>query len=144
MAARLDREGLGLVAVAILVVILLAAGGWFLYNPPGRADSTAEVQPPPVTSEAELSPSPRTGPREISYPGRDGATVLELLNESHRVRLDTELLLFGSIVLEIDSVAALPNEFWSFYRDSTRGDRSPERCTTRTGEVIRWVLTERR
>lgn len=144
MSGRLDRESLALAGVAALALVLLALGGWFLYHPPGPVDPSSAVPVQPVPEEPQPAASPRVEPREFSYSGRDGATVLELLNESHRVRLDTELLLFGSIVLEIDSVTAQPDEFWVFYRDSTRGDRSPERCTTRTGEVIRWVLTERR
>ena len=143
MSALLDREGMGLVAVAVLAVIFLGVGAWFLYHPP------QESAPP--GSEQQVAAAPRTTPIagtdflvEISYPGRDGATVLDLLKEQHRVRLDSELALFGAIVLDIDSFAARPDEFWIFYRDSLRGDRPPDICTTRTGESIRWVLKARR
>lgn len=143
MSALLDREGMGLVAVAVLAVIFLGAGAWFLYHPP------QESAPP--RSEQQVSASPRpthvAGTDvlvEIDYPGRDGATVLDLLKEHHSVRLDSELALFGAIVLDIDSFSARPDEFWIFYRDSLRGDRPPDVCTTRTGESIRWVLKARR
>jgi hypothetical protein len=80
----------------------------------------------------------------ISYAGEDGKTVLELLKQDHRVQLDSELLLFGSIVLAIDTFRAGPDDYWIYYRDSLRGDRSPEVCTTHTGETIRWLLRSRK
>jgi hypothetical protein len=145
MSTLLDRENLALVVVAALVVVFLAAGAWFLYHPPLPPTSavTQPVSTPPVQSTTAATVG-SNGAREVLYGGQDGATVLDLLKQDHRVRLDTELLLFGSIVLEIDSVAAKPDEYWVFYRDTTRGDRSPEACTTRTGETIRWVLKQRR
>jgi hypothetical protein len=81
---------------------------------------------------------------EFHFAGEDGKTVLELLNRDHTVVLDSELLLFASIVLAIDSFAAASDEYWIFYRDSLRGDRSPEVCTTHHGETIRWVLESRK
>lgn len=139
MAGPLDRESLGLTLLALLVIVFLAGGAWFLYHPPAPAvDSVTERTATPDTTAAPK------GPREISYTGRDGATVLELLKERHQVKLDSELALFGAIVLKIDAVEAGPDEFWIFYRDTLRGDRSPDECTTYTGESIRWVLLERR
>lgn len=144
MGSALDREGLALVVVAVLVVVFLAAGAWFLYHPPPPAQSSSQTSPP-VDAQPAVSPATRPDVvAEIVYPGRDGSSVLDLLKEEHRVRLDSELLLFGSIVLEIDSLAAASDEYWVFYRDTTRGDRPPEACTTRTGETIRWVLKQRR
>lgn len=144
MSALLDREGLALLVVAVLVVVFLVAGAWFLYHPPQSPSPPAADLAIPT---AGRPPVPSDRPEvvtEIVYPGQDGVTVLDLLKEDHRVRLDSELLLFGSIVLEIDSLAARPDEYWVFYRDTTRGNRSPEACTTRTGELIRWVLKQRR
>ena len=141
MSALLDKEGLGLALLALLVIVFLAVGGWFLYHPPADPAPSPSLN---VTPLPEQSSNPGSGPAEVSYPGRDGATVLELLKERHTVLLDSELALFGAIVLQIDGQAALPNQFWIYYRDSLRGDRSPDECTTRTGESIRWVLNERR
>jgi hypothetical protein len=134
---------MGLSALALLVVLFLAAGAWFLYHPPG----SGEDAPAPEVRPSAVMPTPvNRGDvvAEVGYPGRDGATVLELLKEDHQVRLDSELLLFGAIVLEIDTITARPDEFWIFYRDTTRGDRPPDECTTKTGEWIRWVLKPRR
>jgi len=142
MAGFLDREGIGIVLVAVLVVGLLAAGAYVLWNPPAEgpgggtttATSTDSVAPPVVTDST----------MEFLYLGEEGRTVLELLNRDHAVVLDSELLLFGSIVLQIDSFSAGADQYWIYYRDSLRGDRSPEVCTTLAGETIRWVLTRRR
>ena len=144
MSALFDREGLGLLAVAATVVVLLVVGAWFLYHPPASTPPTANSgskEPPQLVTSI---PDRSGKPSEISYPGQDGATVLDLLKAEHQVRLDSELMLFGSIVLQIDSQTARPDEFWAFYRDSLRGDKSPERCTTHTGETIHWVLRQRR
>lgn len=145
MSTLLDREGLGLLVVAVLVVVFLAAGAWFLYHPPQAPDPQGSLPALPTPAEP-VAPAVRRPDvvAEIEYPGRDGATVLDLLKEDHQVRLDSELLLFGSIVLEIDTLSARADEFWVFYRDTARGDRSPEVCTTQTGETIRWVLRRRR
>lgn len=134
-----DRETLGLTFLALLVIVLLAAGAWFLYHPPTTAPEPLAQAP---TESRDTAKAP-VGPTEITYPGRDGATVLELLKEQHTVKLDTELALFGAIVLKIDQVEAGPEEFWIFYRDSQRGDRPPDVCTTFTGESIRWALLKR-
>ena len=142
MAGFLDREGIGIVLVAVLVVGLLAAGAYVLWNPPAEgpggdtttATSTGSVAPPVVADST----------MEFLYLGEEGRTVLELLNRDHVVVLDSELLLFGSIVLQIDSFSAGADQYWIYYRDSLRGDRSPEVCTTLAGETIRWVLTRRR
>lgn len=141
MSGLLDREGLGLALLALLVIVFLAVGGWFLYHPPAGPEP---APPLTVTRLPKDTSAAATAPLEVSYPGRDGATVLDLLKERHSVLLDSELALFGAIVLRIDSLAAGPNQFWIFYRDSLRGDRSPDECTTHTGESIRWVLLERR
>lgn len=133
----LDREALSLAGLAVLVLLCLAAGAWFLYHP-------ASPEPPETSTVDTAVPPEPPVPREISYPGRDGATVLELLKERHTVRLDSELMLFGAIVLDIDSLRARSDEFWIFYKDSVRGDRPPDECTTRTGEWIHWVLLQRR
>jgi hypothetical protein len=142
MAGFLDREGLGIVLVAVLVVGLLAAGAYVLWNPPAEdpgGDATtgtsAGSDPPLVIADSTM---------EFLYPGEEGRTVLELLKQDHVVALDSELLLFGSIVLQIDSFSAGPDQYWIYYRDTLRGDRSPEVCTTTAGETIRWVLTRRR
>lgn len=141
MSALWDREGLGLALLALLVIVFLAVGGWFLYHPPSDSKPAPELKVSPLPGDSATG---RTEPVEIGYEGRDGATVLELLKEHHTVRLDSELALFGAIVLDIDSTSAGPNEFWIFYRGTERGDRPPDECTTRTGEYIRWVLLERR
>ena len=140
-APGLRRRWVVLALLALLVIVFLAVGGWFLYHPPAEEPSSPELD---VTPRSGDTSAPGSGPTEVSYAGRDGATVLELLKERHRVRLDSELALFGAIVLEIDSLAAGPSQFWIFYRDSLRGDRPPDECSTRTGEWIRWVLLERR
>ena len=141
MSGLLDREGLGLALLALLVIVFLAVGGWFLYHPPAEPETSPA---PIVTRPPEVTSATPPGPPEVIYSGRDGATVLELLKERHTVVLDSELALFGAIVLQIDSLAAGPTQFWIFYRDSLRGDRPPDECTTFTGESIRWVLLERR
>lgn len=140
MAGFMDREGIAIVLVGVLIVGLLAAGAYVLWNPPAEdpppdtaADTTITV--PRVVSDTTL---------EFRYVGEEGRTVLEQLKQHHEVVLDSELILFGSIVLQIDSFAAGPDQYWIYYRDSLRGDRSPEVCTTAAGEQIRWVLTRRR
>jgi hypothetical protein len=140
MAGFMDREGIAIVLVAVLVVGLLAGGAYVLWNPPAEnlppittADTTTAV--PQVVSDTAL---------EFSYMGEEGRTVLELLKRDHQITLDSELILFGSIVLQIDSFTAGPDQYWIYYRDTLRGDRSPEVCTTAAGEQIRWVLTRRR
>ena len=141
----LDREGLLILILAVAVMALLAAGAFVLWKSPDAPPVvTHDTKPPPVDGE-RTSPPPFVSDTtlEFEYPGQDGRTVLELLNEQHTVRLDSELLLFGSIVLAIDTFAAAPDQYWIYYRDSLRGDRSPEVCTTFAGETIRWVLTRR-
>ena len=141
----LDREGLAIGVVAVLVVALLAAGAYVLFETPAPADGSLDVafdtsrtaRPPPAPAVSDST-------LEFAYPGEEGRTVLELLKREHEVRLDSELMLFGSIVLAIDTFVATQNQYWIYYRDSVRGDRSPEVCTTVTGETIHWVLTQRR
>jgi hypothetical protein len=142
MAGFMDREGIAIVMVAVLVVGLLAAGAYVLWNPPTEnpvVDSTTAT-----ATGTEVRPVVADSTMEFVYPGEDGRTVLELLKRDHTVALDSELMLFGSIVLQIDSFAASPHQYWIYYRDSLRGDRSPEVCTTVAGESIHWVLTRRR
>jgi hypothetical protein len=137
-----------IVALAALVLMLMVAGAFVLWEspqdslsgvtpatPPDTAASGGDVRPPRVVSDTGL---------EFRYPGEDGKTVLELLKGEHEVVLDSELLLFGSIVLAIDSFVVAADQYWIYYRDSTRGDRSPEVCTTYSGETIRWVLRRRK
>ena len=144
----LDREGMLIVALAALVLILLVAGAFVLWEVPG--DSPSDMTPATPPDTATLSGDVRP-PRVVSdtglefrYPGEDGKTVLELLKGEHEVVLDSELLLFGSIVLAIDSFVVAADQYWIYYRDSVRGDRSPEVCTTYSGETIRWVLRRRK
>ena len=144
----LDREGMLIVALAALVLMLMVAGAFVLWESPqdslsgvapatplDTAASGGDVRPPRVVSDTGL---------EFRYPGEDGKTVLELLKGEHEVVLDSELLLFGSIVLAIDSFVVTADQYWIYYRDSTQGDRSPEVCTTYSGETIRWVLRRRK
>jgi hypothetical protein len=144
----LDREGVLVVLVAVLALVLLVAAGYFLWHPPGVGRQGAALPPGPGTDTTTPPPTPPVqNPAAfptISYAGEDGRTVLELLKQDHQVQLDSELLLFGSIVLAIDSLRAGPGDYWIYYRDSLRGDRSPEVCTTYTGETIRWLLRSRK
>lgn len=147
----LDKEGALILGLGVLALVFLALGGYFLFNPPGKPDGVIPVvdvrrdgrQDAPDTLPVD-TPAPSRAPLEVVMEGQDGRTVLDLLSESHTVAVDTELLLFGSIVLAIDSVHAESGEYWIYYRDSLPGDRPPEACTTRTGESIRWVLKQRR
>ena len=143
MSSVLDREGLALLVVAGLVVVFRLRAPGFFTIPAAHAEHLPAFD---ALIRGPWSP-PRRGRmlwRRSSMRAATGSSVLDLLKEDHRVRLDSELLLFGSIVLEIDSLVAAPDEYWVFYRDTTRGDRPPEACTTRTGETIRWVLKQRR
>jgi hypothetical protein len=145
----LDREGVLILVVAVLALILLSAAGYFLWHPPedGEQGSVRPPEPGPGTDTAVPPTPPVRDPAtfpEVSYAGEDGKTVLELLKQDHQVQLDSELLLFGSIVLAIDTLKAGPGDYWIYYRDSLRGDRSPEVCTTHTGETIRWLLRSRK
>ena len=141
-----DAEGVLIIALAVLVLLLLVAGAFFLIDAPGTdpdgqtvtqpVDTTPQTQrPPPLVSDSTL---------EFIYPGQDGRTVLDLLEQRHAVTLDSELLLFGAIVIAIDSFPSGPDQFWIYYRDSAEGDRSPDVCTTYPGETIRWVLRRRK
>jgi len=147
----LDREGALILGLGLLALTFLALGGYFLFNPPGQPQV---VEPgaspvrdrfaaPPAYVPAD-TPMAIRAPRELTMAGEDGRTVLDLLTETHTVVVDTELLLFGSIVLAIDSVHAESDEYWIYYRDTIPGDRPPEACTTHAGETIRWVLKRRR
>jgi len=154
MAARfLDRDGLFIVGLGAVALLSLAFGGYFLFNPPQVAErpgGETGTHPMADTTHAVVQPQSSdtaTGVRlvpEVLVPGEDGRTVLDLLEASHKVEIDTELLVFGSIVLAIDSVHAGPSEYWVYYRDSLPGVRPPEACTTQTGETIRWILKHRR
>lgn len=143
----LDREGLLIVSLAGLSVILLVAAAVALWIPPGGSgDAPSETaprrQPQPISADHPVVD--RDAIAVIEYAGEAGATVLDLLKREHTVAIDTELLLFGSIVLTVDSLTAAPNELWTYYRDGVPGDRSPDECTTFTGETIRWVLKARK
>jgi hypothetical protein len=147
----LDREGALILGLGLLALTFLALGGYFLFNPPGQPQverpGYGPIQDSLNASPAYLSadtPAAVRAPRELTMAGEDGWTVLDLLAQTHTVVVDTELLLFGSIVLAIDSVHAESDEYWIYYRDTIPGDRPPEACTTRTGETIRWVLKRRR
>ena len=147
----LDKEGALILSLGVLALVFLVLGGYFLFNPPAeppgvpavidRGDDSPTVSPPVDPAD---TPMAIRAPREVVMVGQDGRTVLDLLSESHTVAVDTELLLFGSIVLAIDSVQAESGEYWIYYRDTIPGDRPPEACTTRSGETIRWVLKQRR
>jgi len=139
----LDREGMAIILVGILVVVLLGVAAFVLINLSGETPVSGELAPDTL-QEAVNRPLVLDSTLEFRYTGEDGKTVLELLKRDHQVTLDSELLLFGSIVLAIDSFTAAPNEYWIYYRDTVRGDRSPEVCTTLAGETIRWVLKRRR
>jgi hypothetical protein len=143
----LDREGILIVSLAGLSMILIVAAGVFLWAPPGgdlRAGSDSAGREEAMPSTASSQSVDHEDVAVIEYPGEAGSTVLDLLKREHAIALDTELLLFGSIVLTIDSFTAGPNELWTFYRDGIPGDRSPDECTTFTGETIRWVLRSRK
>ena len=145
MAQRfLDREGGLIILLGLLVLVFLAAAGYVLWNPPDRAPGPPGAADSTLADSSAAHAAASRGPREVVLAGQDGRTVLELLEAEHRVVLDSELLLFGSIVLAIDDVRAEPDEFWLYYRDSVPGDRPPETCTTANGETIRWVLHARR
>lgn len=146
----LDREGLLIVVVAIMMVALLAAGGYYLFNPVEStdaqnadhvSDSTIAVSAGSVTPGSGSLIDPEV---TFDYAGQDGMTVLGLLNAKHSVTLDSELLLFGSIVIAIDSFESGPGYFWVYYKDSLRGDRSPDVCTTQSDERIHWQLQKRK
>ena len=139
----LDREGIAIILVGIVVVVLLGVAAFVLINVSGEPGDSG-VEGADVPDQTVIRPLVLDSTLEFRYEGEEGRTVLELLERDHTVRLDSELLLFGSIVLAIDSFAAAPNEYWIYYRDSARGDRSPEVCTTYAGETIRWVLRRRR
>jgi hypothetical protein len=150
----LDREGLFIVALGGVALLTLALAGYFLFNPPEAsvtvsvpvANSSAAVSPTPSSPAGEATGDGRPAAilSEVLVPGEDGRTALELLEATHRVQIDSDLQVFGSIVLAIDSVRAAPDEYWVYYRDSVPGDRPPEACTTATGETIRWILKRRR
>lgn len=139
----LDREGLLIVVVAVMVLALLGAGGYYLFNPPASNDSSQATGDSfiLVTPEPEPWADPST---TFEYAGQDGMTVLGLLKADHSVKLDSELLLFGSIVLSIDSFESGPDYLWVYYKDSIRGDRSPDVCTTLAAERVRWQLQKRK
>lgn len=147
MAQRfLDREGILIVLLSGLSLTFLVAAGITLWNPPAddavpniptRVDSTP-AEPVVDTTPASFQPT------EFVLTGEAGTSVLDLLKRDHEVMLDSELLIFGSIVLAIDSVEAQPDEVWVYFRDTIPGNRSPEACTTLSGETIRWVLKQRR
>lgn len=147
----LDREGALILGLGLVALLFLALAGYFLFNPPAEPPTVSEdsdrtkdsLTMLPEGSSAD-STSVLQPAREIILAGQDGRTVLDLLSEGHSVVVDTELLLFGSIVLAIDSLRANGDEFWMYYRDTIPGDRPPEACTTATGETVRWVLKRRR
>jgi hypothetical protein len=154
MAARfLDREGLFIIALGGVALVTLVLAGYFLFNPPQvrppSGNDSGGAAHPESTAVAIVAPANDSLARpheshEVLVPGKDGHTVLELLEAEHQVQIDTELLVFGSIILAIDSIRAAPDEYWVYYRDSMPGDRPPEACTTSTGETIRWELKRRR
>jgi hypothetical protein len=144
----LDREGILIVVVATLVLCLLGAGGYFLFNPPENIDAVTPISTSSNAQQAQASLTPQDPGPDTSaffdYSGQDGQTVLELLKADHTVLLDSELLLFGSIVLAIDSLESGQDYFWVYYKDSVRGDRSPDVCTTYTADRVRWQLQKRK
>ena len=143
----LDREGLLILVVAVMMVALLAAGGYYLFNPVESTDTEhADRESDPASAESEmLEPETVVDPSvTFDYAGQDGMTVLGLLNANYAVTLDSELALFGSIVLAIDSFECGPDYFWVYYKDSLRGDRSPDVCTTQSDEQIHWLLQKRK
>jgi len=152
MAQRfLDREGILIVLLAVLSLAFLVSAGIFLWNPPREEpvvsipETATEPTPTAPPTTVDTTPSVPPGIRaEIAYPGEEGVSVLDLLKRDHTVKLDSELLLFGSIVLAIDGIEAKSDEVWLFYRDSIPGDRSPDVCITHDDEDIRWVLKHRR
>lgn len=147
MAQRfLDREGILIVLLSGLSLAFLVAAGISLWNPPAE-EAVAAI---PDGTEQQAAPvkdtvtQPPFQPAEFVLEGEDGVSVLDLLKRDHKVMLDSELMIFGSIVLAIDSVMAQPDEVWVYYQDSIPGSTSPDLCITSTGETIRWVLKRRR
>ncbi len=146
----LDREGMLIVVVAIMMAALLAAGGYYLFNPVESTDTQIAdhvSNSTPADSAGSVTPEPESlldPSMTFDYAGQDGMTVLGLLKAEHSVTLDSELLLFGSIVIAIDSFESGPGYFWVYYKDSLRGDRSPDVCTTQSDERIRWHLQKRK
>jgi hypothetical protein len=145
----LDREGVLIVVVALVTLGLLGAGGYYLLNPPESSVTPDPGELPNAATDVTTASSFGTAWRidtsaVFEYPGQDGWTVLDLLKADHSVMLDSELMLFGTIVLSIDSFEAGPGHYWLYYRDSVRGDRPAAACTTHSAEQIRWVLQKRK
>lgn len=91
-----------------------------------------------TTQEDALLPSQR---RNFSYEGKDGRTVLELLQENA-----DEVGVIGAganaYVTSINGVLAQEskNEYWALYVDGSPAQTGAGSLETRTGQRIEWSL----
>lgn len=83
--------------------------------------------PPPAQLDTPLT---------VRYFGRDGKTVLELLEASHQV--EKKVSSMGSFVKAIDGIKNRRERFWLYYVNGKKPDVASDRYKTNTGDTVEW------
>jgi len=125
--------------LAIVAVVIIGAGGFWLYNAGqvSTSDNTAKqvVQTIEKSNKITFSEDQKT----VSYDGQTGKTALELLESMTDVT--TEDSDFGTFVTGINGVIANANkEYWSFYVNGSYASEGAGTYKTSDGEKIEWKL----
>jgi len=125
------------VAIYVGIVVLLIgliAGGFYLYQ-----SGMIFAQPAPTPIAAKVCPTSDAG-KTITYSGKDGATALDLLNQT----CDTVTSGTGTsaFITGINGITAnASNEFWSFEVNGEMAAVGAGSYTTKNSDTIVWKLS---
>ena len=119
-----------IIVLSIIIVIILAVVGIFLYSSQDSDEKTSE-NPVPAQIQSD----------EISYAGVDGKTALELL-KSARDAKTSSFDNMGEFVISIDGKVADGSHFWALYINGEMAQVGAGEYQTKNGETITWKLEE--
>ena len=124
---QMYRQGIFVViALAVMTIIAAGASRIAVYYPVASSSPSA----------ASVKPATKSQVQTITYKGEEGKTVLELLQRSHKVEVQSGS--FGTFVTSINGVAQTDNSAWLYYVDGNAGEVSSDKAVTNSGQTIEW------